>query len=72
MNKRKDDVVGKEFGAKLKLLRENAGLSIYGLAKKANVTTEGVSKLEQGGRTPTWDTVCRLADALGVSVADFR
>ena len=46
-------------------------MSIYALAKKTGLTTQGLSRLEKGGREPTWGTVQLLAAALGVSCEEF-
>jgi DNA-binding XRE family transcriptional regulator len=43
------------------------------LARAADVSTGTVSKLEEKpGMDPAWSTVCKLADALGVSTEAFR
>jgi transcriptional regulator with XRE-family HTH domain len=36
------------------------------------MTTDGLSRLERGNRSPSWETVLALADALGVSTEAFR
>jgi transcriptional regulator with XRE-family HTH domain len=54
------------FAAKLKRLRETAGLSQPQLAERAGMNRFGVAKLEQGVREPSWATVQALAKALGV------
>jgi transcriptional regulator with XRE-family HTH domain len=56
----------KRFAAKLKALRDHAGLSQYELAKRSKLTAQAVSLLEQGERDPTWETVQALAKGLGV------
>jgi transcriptional regulator with XRE-family HTH domain len=60
------------FAARLRDLRTASGLSVAQLAEKAGLTRAGVDHLERGVRRPGWDTVLRLADALGVSVERFR
>jgi transcriptional regulator with XRE-family HTH domain len=60
------------FGARLKQLREAAGLTQGGLAERAGLHKLGVAKLEQGLREPTWATVQALARALGVSCSAFE
>jgi transcriptional regulator with XRE-family HTH domain len=60
------------FGARLKQLREQAGLSQQELATKAGLHRFGVAKLERGEREPTWDTVQKLTQALGVKCAAFE
>jgi transcriptional regulator with XRE-family HTH domain len=63
---------GSGFGARLKTLREAAGLSQADLAGRAGMHRFGVAKIEQGLREPGWLTVLALARALGVSVAAFE
>jgi transcriptional regulator with XRE-family HTH domain len=60
-----------EFGAILKRLREEAGLSQAQLAEKAGMNVFGVAKLEQGVREPRWSTVLLLVAALGVDCNAF-
>lgn len=61
------------FGARLRELREQAGLSRKELAEKAGLQSEaGIRNLEQGIRSPSWETVIALADALGCSTEAFR
>jgi DNA-binding XRE family transcriptional regulator len=60
------------FGARLRALRLRAGLSQHKLAVLAGLTRDGLAKLEAGRGQPRWQTVQALADALGVSLDDFR
>jgi transcriptional regulator with XRE-family HTH domain len=60
------------FAARLKELREAAGLSQSQLAERAGMHRFGVSKLEQGLREPSWATVQAIASALGVSCESFQ
>jgi transcriptional regulator with XRE-family HTH domain len=62
------------FGDRLRRLREAAGLSQDALAHKAGLTTKTVYNLERraGWGQRTWRTVVCLADALGVSLDEFR
>ena len=61
------------FGDRLRLLREERGLTRVQLAAAAGLTRQGVQRLEVGERAnPSWDTVCRLAAALDVSLDAFR
>jgi len=60
------------FGARLKALREDSGLTQGELAARAGLPLQRVFKLEQGYQLdPRWSTVYRLAVGLGVSVAEF-
>jgi transcriptional regulator with XRE-family HTH domain len=60
------------FGGRLRELREGAGLNQKELAVRAGLTLDGLSRLERGNRSPTWETVLALANALGVSTEAFR
>lgn len=61
-----------DFGARLKVLREKAELSVAELATKAGMNRESVRLYENGERRPTWDAVQSLAAALGISTDVFR
>jgi DNA-binding XRE family transcriptional regulator len=56
----------------LRQLRHDANLTLVALAAKAGTTAAAISDIERGERSPSFGLICRLADALGVSVADFR
>ncbi len=61
-----------DFADRLRALRIQAGISIYRLAQLTGVTRQQLGRLESGKQQPSWDTVWRLADALGTSTEDFR
>ena len=57
------------FGARLKQLRELAGLSQNALAKRAGISRPIISELESNRRrTTSIETARRLAKALGVTL----
>jgi transcriptional regulator with XRE-family HTH domain len=60
------------FGNHLRRLREKAGLTQEGLARAANLSVSGISKLEHAGMDPSWSTVQALARALGVDCKAFE
>jgi transcriptional regulator with XRE-family HTH domain len=57
---------------KLRDLRLDAGYSQAELAERAGLTREAISMMETGKRSPYPRTMRKLADALGVTVADIR
>jgi transcriptional regulator with XRE-family HTH domain len=59
------------FGERLAGLMTARGLTAYALAKRSGVTKQSLSKLLQGVHAPAWETVQRLALALGVGCAAF-
>jgi transcriptional regulator with XRE-family HTH domain len=59
------------FQARLRELREAAALTQSDLAERAGLSIGGVTQLEQGRRKPAWETVEKLAAALGVGVEAF-
>jgi transcriptional regulator with XRE-family HTH domain len=59
------------FHERIKALREAAGLSQEALARTAGISTSAVTKLEQAGKEPSWDTAKKLAYALGVTLDDL-
>lgn len=59
------------LAATLKRLREERHVSQERLAKRAGITVSALSKVECGHNNPSWTTVTRIADALGVSLAEL-
>lgn len=57
------------FGANLRRLREAAGFSQEGLARKAGISTSHVVKIEAGKTAAGFDKINALAAALGVSIS---
>lgn len=55
----------------LKLMRLQAGLSQRELAKSSGVSKSHISDIERTLRTPSDETVAKLAAALDTSVAGF-
>jgi transcriptional regulator with XRE-family HTH domain len=60
------------FASRLRDLLQARGLTAYALAQKSGVRQQTLSKLLMGERQPMFDTVCRLADALGLPLDTFR
>ena len=61
-----------QFRKTLKKLRADAGLSQQALATLAGMSMGGLRDLEQGVNAPSWETVVKLADALGVDCRAFQ
>lgn len=61
-----------ETGKRLRAIRERRGMSQYELASRSGVHRVTIARIELGDHLPAWDILCTLADALGVSVSDFR
>ena len=59
----------KDFGANVRKYRETQGLSLDALSDLIDSDKSSVSKLENGDRTPKYDTVLKLADALQITPA---
>lgn len=59
------------FAERLKELRAKAGMSQYRLAQVSGVAKQTISQLEKGDTDPAWETVRKLARALGVSISEF-
>ena len=63
--------MGEHFASRLRELRNAAGLTQPELAERAGLTKDGIAHLEQGRRSPSWETVCALCKALGVDPNAF-
>lgn len=59
------------IGARLKAVREGAGLSQRELAKRAGVTNATISLIEQEAHAPSLATLHRILSAISISIADF-
>ncbi len=59
------------LGRRVAGLRAERGLSQQELAERSGLTVEAVSRIERMTREPRISTVARLADGLGLSVADL-
>lgn len=50
-----------------------SGLTVYALSKKVGMPRQYLGQLENGTKTaPGFELVYRIADALGVTVGEFR
>lgn len=55
----------------IRALREERGVTRATLAYRAGITTGALARAELGYAAPSWDTVRRVAGALGLSLGDF-
>lgn len=62
--------IGHLVGKRLRQLRLGVGLTQPELGERAGMAAAEISKIENGRRTPTLETLERLTRALGVSVED--
>ena len=60
-----------KHGEKLKKLRNDRGMSIYRLTQMTGVSGHHIKGIEQGTRQPTIETLNKLVNALGSSLADI-
>lgn len=58
-------------GARLKVLRQRAGLTQEDVAGSARVAPHTISRIETGDLAPTLTTAAALASAVGVGVAEL-
>ena len=56
------------LGAKVRALREECGVSQAELAQRMGTTQSVIARLEAGGAEPRFDTLRRVAEALGADV----
>ncbi|MGV2985906.1 helix-turn-helix domain-containing protein [Microbacterium sp. AGC85] len=59
------------FGARVRSLREEHGMSQESFAHLAGLDRTYVSGIERGRRNPTLEVIVQLADALDVSPAEL-
>lgn len=64
-------LLSERIGAQVKLRREQRGLSLTELARRADLGKGTLSHLESGKGNPTLDTLDALARALGIPLSDL-
>ena len=58
--------ISREIGSKIKLLREQSGLTQKDLAKKLNISQQIISRIEKGKQNVSVETLSSICAALGV------
>ena len=58
------------LGAAIRQLRAQRDTTQEALAQETGITVGHLSMIERGLANPTWGTIGRIADGLGVSLAD--
>lgn len=58
-----------DFGARLKRIRSNSGISVRALAERVGVSPSFIYQLEKGETTPSFSTLRRIAAVLSTSVS---
>jgi transcriptional regulator with XRE-family HTH domain len=51
--------------------RERRGLSKYALSAKCGIAQQTISYMERGMRQPSFETILRIADGIGVNLEDI-
>jgi transcriptional regulator with XRE-family HTH domain len=59
------------LGEAVRQLREKRGATQEAVARNAGITTATLSLIERGQANPTWDTLKKIADALGSSMGEL-
>jgi transcriptional regulator with XRE-family HTH domain len=57
-----------DVGARLRILREQRGLSLRELAERCDLSFNAIGRIERGDSSPTVSTLHQLANALEVSI----
>ena len=63
--------ITKKLGQRIKFIRNKYGISQEELAFKASISTTYMGQLERGEKSPTVDTVFKLAKALDTSISEL-
>ena len=66
-----DESIEALLGRRVREMRKSAGLTQAGLAERAGLAFETISRLERGKAKPTIGLLAKIADALGVSAASL-
>ena len=65
------DAACAKIARRLRVLRQEKGLSMNAVAERAGLSQQMVSYVERGMRKPNVDTLIRLFHALEISPVDF-
>lgn len=58
----------KEFGIRIKELRQNAALTLKQLSEKSGVSITNISKIERGEYNMSYDIMMKLINALNCKI----
>ncbi|MCS0495600.1 helix-turn-helix domain-containing protein [Ancylobacter mangrovi] len=58
-------------GERLKLVRQDSGLTLADVAQRTGVSVSNLSKIERGEVSPSFDVVIRLCEGLGIAIEQF-
>ena len=67
----KEDYIKLIFGLKLKQIRNDQGLSLYGLSKKTGLSKSYLNEIENGKKYPKPDKIAALSEHLDVPYDDL-
>lgn len=56
---------------RLKKVRKSKNISIYKLSKQSGISETHIRDLERGDRNPSFDTLNRLVEPLGLSLSEL-
>jgi transcriptional regulator with XRE-family HTH domain len=59
------------FAAVVRSVREEQGITREALAFRAGITNGALARIELAQSCPSWDTVKRIASALGVPIGEL-
>lgn len=63
--------ISKIIGDRIRIIRNNKGMSIEELADKANVNTTHLGRIERGETIPKIDSIEKLVNALDITFEDL-
>lgn len=59
------------IGKRLRTIRESKKITIYRISKETGISQNHISGIELGKRQPTIDTLIRLIEPLGITLAEL-
>lgn len=71
MTTEKKDILLREIGNRIKVMRENKGVSQQTLAALCNFEKSNMSRLEAGKTNPTISTLYKISIALGIKLSEL-
>lgn len=63
--------IRKQFGVRLYQLRTEAGMTQAKLAQKADLSLDLISRIERGDRSPSFESIEKISDALRIPLVQL-
>lgn len=64
-------VICMDIAKRMKAIRQSKNISVYRLAQMSGISETHIRDLERGDRNPSFDTLSRLAEPMGITLSEL-